>query len=142
MTFSSASRSCLEVEEVAATAAGVIGFRSGAMTRWCGGRAGAAAGGGSAAVLVSLTFSFTFSLAAVAADGVDLGTMLRATGLGRGIGTFFLVCPFSAASADMATANVRPDANAIIRAVDRVKLMRASWVTAFLWRRIALSPRE
>jgi hypothetical protein len=67
-----------------------------------------------------------------------LGTTLRAIGLGRGIGTLLLVCSFSAANADTATAKVRPAANIAIRAVDRIGLNWARWVTAFLGRRIAL----
>ena len=83
MTFSSVSRSCFEVEEVCATAAGVTGFRAGvgAVTRWRAGGAGAATGGGRIGVATSRA-------AAVAAGGGLLwGTTLRTTGRAFGIGT-------------------------------------------------------
>src|SRR5260370_33200509 len=108
MTFSSASVSAFEVDDVAATAAGATCLRSGraGAARWRGGRAGAIGGAGVAAGAVSLATAVNTGAAAVVASGMgllgvvllavtllavelgtrELGTRLRAIGRGFGRG--------------------------------------------------------
>jgi hypothetical protein len=124
MTFSSASVSDCEVEEVAATAAGAGGFRAvgggrAACWRVAGAIAGTAGAGGNAAV----TDGGAFLAAGVAAGAVLLaellGTTPRAIGRGFGNGTFGLA-QASTAHADNPTASTRLVARAVDRkAVDR-----------------------
>jgi len=81
--------SARDVEDVAATAAGVTGLRGGGRAaRWR--VAGAAAvGTGAAALVLSLVLSLAVSLAvAVAVDAVVAGVVLGATprAIGRGFG--------------------------------------------------------
>ena len=125
MTFSSASVSACEVDDVAATAAGGGGLRAGgggkaACWRVAGAMAGAAVGAG--AVFLAAVFA---AGAVFLAEG--LGTTLRAIGRGFGNGTFGLA-QASAANADNPTASARLVANA----VDRNAAARADGVTAFL----------
>jgi hypothetical protein len=127
MTFSSASVSDCEVEEVAATAAGGGGFRAvggGSAACWrvagaIAGAGGTAGAGGNAAV----TDGGAFLAAGVAAGAVLLaellGTTPRAIGRGFGNGTFGLA-QASPAHADNPTASTRLVARAVDRkAVDR-----------------------
>src|SRR5215475_3706754 len=124
MTFSSVSRSSLEVEEVAATAAGVTGLRAGvgAVTRWRAGGAGAATGADSEGVAISRA-------AAVA------GCTLRATGRGFGSGILCLAGGL-AASAEHPNAIVKPTEKAVANAVDRNAFAWTIGVTAYLRGRI------
>src|SRR5471030_755923 len=85
MTFSSASVSACEVDDVAATAAGVVGLRAiGGGNAACCRVAGAMAG-------IAVGASTVFLAAAFAAGAVflaeGLGTTLRAIGRGFGNGT-------------------------------------------------------
>jgi hypothetical protein len=121
--------SAREVDDVAATAAGVTVLRAGvgAVTRWRAGGAGA----GNAAVVVSLA-------AAVAAWGGGVfGTPLRAIGRALGNGTLDLADP-SVARAGMPAASARLIAKTVDRtvdkAVDRDEVARAKVVTAVLRR--------
>src|SRR5260370_20833006 len=133
MTFSSASVSACEVDDVAATAAGAGGLRAGGGKAACWRVAGAMAG---AAVATGAVF-----LAAVFAGGVVflgevllvevlsvevLATTLRAIGGGFGNGPFGLA-QASPAHADNPTASAR----LVARAVDRNAAARADGVTAF-----------
>ena len=115
MTFSSASVSACEVDDVAATAAGAAGLRAG------GGRAACCRVAGAMVVTAGAVF-----LAAVLATGVVLGTTLRAIGRGFGNGTFGLAAA-SAVNADKPTASAR----AVVRTVDRNAAARADGVTTF-----------
>src|SRR4051794_24584562 len=117
MTFSSASLSDCEVDDVAATAAGVTGLRAAGTACWR--VAGAKAGGGGAGAGDACVGKACVGRACVgkagageagtiwvgataavlaAAAGVVLGTALRAIGRGFGNGTFGL----AQASTDMA----------------------------------------
>jgi hypothetical protein len=121
MTFSSASVSACEVDDVAATAAGVAGLRAGgggkaACWRVAGAMAARAAGAGAV------------FLAAVSAGRAGLGTTLRAIGRGLGSGTFALAAQASATNADHPTASARLVANAL----DRNAAARMRGFTAFL----------
>jgi hypothetical protein len=116
MTFSTASVSACEVDDVAAMAAGGGGFR--------------AAGGGSAACW---RVAGWIAGAGVAASGeaglaatVVFGTTLRAIGRGFGNGTFALAAQASAANADNPTASAR----LAPKAVHRIAVARANGVTA------------
>jgi hypothetical protein len=82
ITLSSVSRSALDVEEVAATAAGMTARRAGvgAVTRWRAAGAGVAIGGGSEGEASSRAG------AVAAAGGTVGGTVWRATGRSLGIG--------------------------------------------------------
>jgi hypothetical protein len=145
MTFSSASVSACEVDDVAATAAGG-GLRAGAGgNAACWRAAGAKAGAGVAAGAIFLAAAFTAGawvgagvaagaifLAAVLVAGAvflveTLGTTLRAIGRGFGSGTVG-VAQASAANTDNPTASAKLVANA----VDRNAAARNDGVTAFL----------
>jgi len=129
--------SAREVDDVAATAAGVTGLRAGvgAVTRWRAAGAGAATVGGSAAVVASLAG------AVAACGGVVFGTALRAIGRALGSGTFDFVCP-SVTCADTPAVSVRliakavdnkaVDNRAVDKTVDRNAVARAKEVTAVL----------
>src|SRR6059058_440334 len=146
MTFSSASVSACEVEDVAATAAGGGGLRAGAGGKAaCWRVAGAKAVAGVAAGATFLAATFTagarmgpgvatgamFLAAAFVAGAVilvdALGTTLRAIGRGFGSGTVG-VAQASAANTDHPTTSARLVANA----VDRNAAARNDGVTAFL----------
>jgi hypothetical protein len=123
MTFSSASISARDVDDVAATAAGVTGLRAGvgAATLWRAAGAGAA---GTDIVVGGLSLA-----AAVAAGGgVVFGTTLRAIGLDLGSGTFAGDVAASAAGIDKPSASARP----VARVVDRNAAARIKGATAFL----------
>jgi hypothetical protein len=124
MTFSSASVSACEVDDVVATAAGVGGLRAvGGGNAACWRVAGAIAGADKAWAAV-----FAAGVAAAVLVGVFfLGTTLRAIGRGLGSGTFDLA-EASAAQADNPTASAR----VVAIAVDCNAAARADWVTAFL----------
>src|SRR5712672_2668830 len=99
MTFSSASVSACEVDDVAATAAGAGGLRAGgkaACLRVAGSIAGAA-GVGATRGAVFLASVFVAARTVVLVE--VLGTTLRAIGRGLGNGTFGLA-QASAATAD------------------------------------------
>jgi hypothetical protein len=135
MTFSSASVSACEVDDVAATAAGATCLRTGAAgaARWRPGTAGAAAGAAVAAGAVSLAATVATGTAVVAATVlplvvVVLGTKLRAIGRGFGKGTLGLAAQASVANADKPSASVR----LVARAVDRKAAARTRRFTAFL----------
>src|SRR2546430_1367079 len=74
MTFSSASVSAFEVDDVAATAAGAACLRSGraGAARGRGGKTGAIAGAGVAAGAASLAMAVSTGAAAVVASGMGL----------------------------------------------------------------------
>jgi hypothetical protein len=123
MTFSSASVSAREVEDVAATAAGVGGLRAvGGGKAACWRVAGAIAGAGKAWAAV-----FAAAVVEAVLTVFFLGTTLRAIGRGLGSGTFDLAAA-SAAQADNPTASAR----VVAIAVDCNAAARADWVTAFL----------
>src|SRR5258705_7098167 len=144
MTFSSASASACEVDDVAAMAAGGGGLRAGGKAA-CWRVAGAKAGAGVAAGATFLAATFTAGARAGAGVAVGtivlatvlvagavflaeaLGTTLRATGRGFGSGTVG-VAEASAANTDNPTASTRLVANA----VDRNAAARNDGVTAFL----------
>src|ERR1700694_2873777 len=125
MTFSSASVSACEVDDVAATAAGAGGLRAGGGgSAACWRVAGAMAGAAGAGVATGAVF-LAAALAAGAAFLTEvLSTTLRAIGRGFGSGTFGV----AQASADNPTASARLVANA----VDRNAAARDDGVTAFL----------
>jgi hypothetical protein len=146
MTFSSASASACEVDDVAATAAGGGGLRAGAGGKAaCWRVAGAKTGAGVALGATFLAATFTAGaragagvaagvivLAAVLVAGAvffveALGTTLRAIGRGFGSGTVG-VAEASAANTDNPTASARLVANV----VDRNAAARNDGVTAFL----------
>jgi hypothetical protein len=116
--------SACEVDDVAATAAGVTGLRAGvgAVTRRRTGGTGPARGGcgGAAAVVAVGGTSFAAAVAAGAcgAGGLDFGTTLRATGRGFGSGIFDFAGAV-AAHADTPNASVRLAAITVDKAVDR-----------------------
>src|SRR5437868_7696812 len=127
-TFSSASLSACEVDDVAATAAGGGGLRAcsgGRAACWrVAGAMWGAAGidiGAGAVVLAAVLAAGTLVLLEI------LGTTLRAIGRGFGNGTSGLA-QASPADTDNATASVRLVANA----VDRNAATREDGVTAFL----------
>src|SRR5579872_1003676 len=97
MTFSSASLSLCEVDEVAATAAGVTGLRGGIAGSPARSRGAGAIG--TAEAMLAVIFGAA-ALAAVgdrftgAAAGIVLGTTLRAIGRGLGRGTFLVISSF------------------------------------------------
>jgi hypothetical protein len=126
MTFSSASVSACEVDDVAANAAGAGGLRAvGGGNAACWRVAGRIAAGAATAGREDEFF------AAVFAAGVVLGTTLRAIGRGFGSGMLGL------ADASVAhTANPTASARVVVIAVDRNAAARAEGVTAFLLRRI------
>src|ERR1700730_12702306 len=113
MTFSSASVSACEVDDVAATAAGTTGLRAGGGKAACWRVAGARARGGEAAAAAGAVFLAEVLLSAVLLLEV-LGTTLRAIGRGFGRGTFGLA-QASAAHADNPTASARLVAKALDR---------------------------
>ena len=125
MTFSSASLSAWDVEDVAATAAGVICLRGGG-TAACWRVAGASTGGaGVGAGLAAAVFAAgaVFTLVLVAA----FGAALRAIGRGFGNGTF-VVAQASTERVNSPAASARLAASA----VDRSAAARAERVTAIL----------
>ncbi len=143
MTFSSASVSDCEVDEVAATAAGATGLRAGAGGKAaCWRVAGAmAAAAGAAAVFLAAGFGagaeFLAAVwgtelvgAGVVGAGV-LGTTLRAIGRGLGMGTFGLA-QASAANADNPTASASVTSALVPKAVRRNVGGGTNGVTAFL----------
>jgi len=131
-----------EVDDVAATAAGVTGLRAAGTACWrvagakagagkaCAGKAcagEACAGAACVGEAGTIWVGATAAVLTAAAAGVVLGTALRAIGRGFGSGTFGL----AQASTDMAdspTASARPVASA----VDRHAAARAEDFTAFL----------
>jgi hypothetical protein len=136
MTFSSASVSACEVDEVDATAAVGGGLRAvaggkAACWRVAGAMAAAAAAGAATGtVLLAAGLAEVLLAEILLADVLlaeVLGTTLRAIGRGLGIGTFGLA-QASAANADNPTASARLVANA----VDRNAAARREGVTAFL----------
>jgi hypothetical protein len=139
MTFSSASVSDREVDEVAATAAGAGGLRAvGGGKAACWRVAGAIAGAAAGAAAVT---GAAFPAAVLAAGAVLLteawGTTLRAIGRGLGNGTFGLA-QASTVHADNPTDSTRLVTKAVDRkafdpkAVDRSAAARLSEFTAFL----------
>jgi hypothetical protein len=133
MTFSSASVSACDVDDVAATAAGVGGLRAGGKAAcWrVAGMIAAAAGGAAATgrpVAAGRAAAAGEFLAAVVARGVVLGTTLRA--IGRGFGNGILA--FGEASAAAHAANPTASARVVVIAVDRNAAARAEGGTAFL----------
>ena len=144
MTFSIASVSAFEVDEVAATAAGATCLRSGraGAARGRDGKTGAIAGAGVGPGPVSLAIGVSTGAAAVATAvilpgvllltvillAVELGTKLRAIGRGFGRGTLGLAAQAFVASADNPTASVR----LVAKAVDRNAAARTRRFTAFL----------
>jgi hypothetical protein len=123
MTFSSASVSACEVDDVAATAAGALRAGGGGKAA-CWRVAGAKAGAGVAAG--AIFFAAVFVAGAVFLAEA-LGTTLRAIGRGFGSGTVG-VAQASAANTDNPTTSARLVANA----VDRNAAARNDGVTAFL----------
>jgi hypothetical protein len=121
MTFSSASVSACEVDDVVAmAAAGGGGLRGGGKAA-CWRVAGAP--GAAGAVVLSAVF----------AAGVVLGAALRAIGRGLGNGTFCGVARASPAQASPANAdNPTASARHVVSAVDRNAAARLDGVTAFL----------
>jgi hypothetical protein len=127
MTFSTASASACEVDEVAATAAGTVGLRICAGVRAaCRRVAGSIAGAGPEGAAGGSVFP-AVSLAVSLAPGMVLGTTLRATGRGFGSGTFDLAAA-SAVEAHNPTASIRLAAHT----VDRKAAAREDGVTTFL----------
>jgi len=120
MTFSKASVSACEVDDVAATAAVAAGLRAGGKAA-CWRVAGAKAGASGTVVFAAAGAASAVFFAAV------WGTTLRAIGRGFGSGTFGLVAA-SAVHADNPTASAR----LVAKAVDRNAAARADGVTAFL----------
>ena len=146
MTFSSASVSACEVDDVAATAAGTTGLRAGGGKAACWCVAGARARGGEAAAAAGAVFLAEVVLLEVLLSAVlllelllldvlllegllleVLGTTLRAIGRGFGRGTFGLA-QASAANPDSPTASAR----LVARAFDRSAAAREDGFTAFL----------
>ena len=128
MTFSSASLSACEVDDVAATAAGATCLRGGgkaACWRVAGARTGGAGAG--AARRRSRACGRRCAPRCAAACAVDLGTTLRAIGRGFGSGTFGLA-QASSGKAASPTASAR----LVASAVDRKAAARAEGITAFL----------
>src|ERR1700677_1898591 len=126
MTFSSASASACEVDDVVATAAGTAGLRV-----WAGGKAacwrvaGSITGVFAAGEPGDALFLAVF-LAVSLAAGVVLRTTLRA--IGRDFGSGPLDVAASAAQADNPTASAR----LVAHAVDRKAAAREEGVTTFL----------
>src|SRR3981081_600441 len=87
MTFSSASVSACEVDDVAATAAGAVGLRAAGRAA-CLRALGAGGGASGAAVAAGLVFLAAEFATGAAGLAVVLGTILRAIGRGFGNGTF------------------------------------------------------
>src|SRR6185437_8133334 len=118
----------LEVEEVAATAAGVTGFRAGVgvVTRWSAGGAGAATGAGSDGL-------------AVARAAAVVGTTCRAAGRDFGSGILWCLAGALAASAENPITSVNPAERAAINAVDRNALAWTITVTSYLRGRIKIA---
>jgi hypothetical protein len=125
MTFSNASVSACEVDDVAAIAAGTDGLRGGEAAGWrvAGAKAGAAVST-AAVLLAAVAAAGAVFLAVLAAV---LGTTLRAIGRGFGNGTLGLAAA-STAKAD----NPKASARLVANAVDRNAAARADRVTAFL----------
>jgi hypothetical protein len=127
MTFSSASLSSDDVEEVVAIAAGVGGLR--------------AATGGSAAcwrvagAIAALRDAGAGGFAEVAVLGAVFGTMLRAIGRGFGSGIFDL------AAGSFAQASPASSTSVVAIAVERNAAVRTDLVTAFLLQRITKDRR-
>jgi hypothetical protein len=120
MTFSSASVSACEVDDVAAIAAGTDGLRGG------GGKAPARVAGAKAGVEVGAAFWAGVLVAGAVFLAAVVGTRLRAIGRGFGNGTLVLATA-STVKADNPMASARLVANA----VDRNAAARAGRVTAF-----------
>ena len=132
MTFSSASLSACEVEEVAAIAAAATGLRAGG-TAACWRVAGASAGGawavgggaGVAVVAAALVFPCLSRWPWARPRAAVFGTTLRAIGRGFGSGTF------GAAQAPVATDHAATNARLVANAVDRNAAVRTDRVTVF-----------
>ena len=147
MTFSSAFLSLCEVDDVAATAAGVTGLSGGVagnLGRWRGGAGTIGMADATLAVTLGAAAGTVMAVAGAAA-GIVFGMRLRATGRGFGRGTFWAISSF-AAKAAMATETVSAPANAAesaMRAVDRSAAASGKEVTAFLrgesWGRLRVS---
>jgi hypothetical protein len=130
MTFSSASKSLLEVDEVTATAAGVTGFRGGGMAvRW---RAAGGAAPGAVVEAVVLAPGLSAFPASLVSPAVVLGTTLRAIGRGFGKGTPVVAQARLAAGPDNPTTSDRPIASSDDEAVDPNARARSNEVTAVL----------
>jgi hypothetical protein len=127
MTFSSASVSACEVDDVAAIAAGADGLRGGA-----GKAAGWRVGGARAGAAVAI--GAVFWAAVLAAGAVFLaavaGARLRAIGRGFGNGTL-VSATASTVKADNPKDNPKASARLVANAVDRNAAARAGRVTAF-----------
>jgi hypothetical protein len=122
--------SACEVDEVAAIAAGVTGFRAATAACWrvAGPRAGAGAAGAGAVVAgaaVTGVDGFGAAEVAGATAAVVLGTTLRAIGRGFGRGTFGL------AQTSVATASPTANARYVASAVDRNAAVWTVRITAF-----------
>src|SRR5579871_3158340 len=147
MTVASVSLSLEEVEEVAATAAGIAGLRAiGGGSVACWRVAGAITAGAAVATdlapVLSLSLAADLSASLPAAFSV-FGTTLRATGRDFGNGTLCLAAASFAAGSFAAVSfaracepGVRASANVVARvvtmAVERKAAARAERVTAFL----------
>src|SRR5207247_4348466 len=134
MTFSSASLSACDVEDVAATAAGATCLRGGgkaACWRVAGARTGGAgagaAGGAGAGAAGAAGAAAAWAAGAALVRAADLGATLRAIGRGFGRGTFGLA-QASRGNAASPTASAR----LVASAVDRKAAARAEGITAFL----------
>src|SRR5437016_5053184 len=126
MTFSSASLSACDVEDVAATAAGATCLRGGGKAA-CWRVAGARTGGAGAGAAGAAGAAAAWAAGAALVRAADLGATLRAIGRGFGRGTFGLA-QASRGNAASPTASARLAASA----VDRKAAARAEGITAFL----------
>src|SRR5262245_30962111 len=124
MTFSSASLSACEVDEVAATAAGVMGLRAATD----GGRGGAPSGVAGPACAVRTGAAVVLLSALFGAAGViaDVVTGMTWRAIGRGFGSGIL----GAASTE--PDSIVASARHVAKAVDRNAAARTVRVTAFL----------
>jgi len=126
MTFSSASLSACDVEDVAATAAGATCLRGGGKAA-CWRVAGARTGGAGAGAAGAAGAAAAWAAGAALVRAADLGATLRAIGRGFGRGTFGLA-QASRGNAASPTASAR----LVASAVDRKAAARAEGITAFL----------
>ena len=125
MTFSSASVSACEVDDVAAIAAGTCGLRAGGVACWR--VAGSSAGAG----VERLAAGVALGKAPGKATDKVLGTTLRAIGRDFGSGTLGLLAA-CAVHADNPEVSAKASTRLVAKAVDRKAAARAVGVTAFL----------
>jgi hypothetical protein len=126
MTFSSASLSACDVEDVAAIAAGATCLRGGGKAA-CWRVAGPRTGGAGAGAADAAGAATVVGVWAAAGCAVDFGTTLRAIGRGFGMGTFGLAqAPKGNAASPTASTRL------VASAVDRKAAARAEGITAFL----------